>query len=174
MRNNLKLNIICLFVVLALSAAFFPSQSTAFTGKVIGISDGDTITVLRDGDPQVKIRLYGIDCPENAQPFSKEAKKFTSSKVYGKHVTVRQYDMDRYGRVVAVVMAKGQNLNQDLVGEGYAWVSTKYCKSNFCNDWLRRESQARAMNIGLWNDNKPIPPWEWRSSKQRVSREISN
>ena len=54
---------------------------------MVGIADGHTITVLRDKE-QVRIRLYGIDCPERYQAFSKKAKQFTSEMVYGKVVEV--------------------------------------------------------------------------------------
>ncbi len=79
-----------------------PCPAWAWSGKVVGVSDGDTITVLRDKKPQ-KIRLYGIDCPEKRQPFANKAKQFTSELVLGKSVEVEPVATDRYGRTVAFV-----------------------------------------------------------------------
>ena len=123
-----------------------------WSGKVIGISDGDT-------------RLYGIDTPEKGQAFGKKAKQFTSSMVYGKTVDIEAKDIDRYGRTVGMVYVNGESLNEALVNNGYAWVYRKYCKEVFCNDWISLESAARYGKIGLWSAPNPIPPWDFRHKK---------
>ncbi len=93
-----RLPLVCflLLAVYLLAPATLSAQT--FSGKVVGISDGDTIKVLRDGI-ETKIRMEGIDCPESGEPFSAKAKKFTSSLVYGKTVTIRVKETDRYGRL---------------------------------------------------------------------------
>ena len=79
-----------------------------FAGKVVGVSDGDTITVLRDRAP-VKVRLKGIDCPEMGQDFGSRAKSVTSELAFGKVVKVHPSGQDRYGRTVAnVVLPDGR------------------------------------------------------------------
>lgn len=75
----------------------------AFSGRVIRVADGDTITILTEGKEQKRIRLYGIDCPEKKQPFGQKAKQFTSNKVFGELVEVEEKDIDRYGRTVGIV-----------------------------------------------------------------------
>jgi micrococcal nuclease len=85
---------------------FMTSVCLAWSGKVVGISDGDTITVLKGTTP-FKIRLYGIDCPERGQAFGKRAKQFTSDMVFLKHVKIEPVDKDRYGRLVACVFVDG-------------------------------------------------------------------
>jgi len=149
----------------------FPFSSTktaekikAWSGKVVGISDGDTITVLHKGKGE-KIRLYGIDTPENHQAFGKKAKQFTSDLVYGKIVEVETKDIDRYGRTVGLVYINGESLNEALIKNGYAWIYRKYCKEDFCKDWLNFESTAREGRVGLWSDLNPIPPWDFRRKK---------
>ena len=139
----------------------FPSLGYAITGKVVSIADGDTITIL-SGKSQHKIRLYGIDTPEKGQPYGNNAKKHTSKLVAGKTVDVEAYDTDRYGRTVGVVFADGVNVNQSLIGAGLAWQYQKYCKASFCGDWLRLEKKAKSSGVGLWADNDPVPPWDWR------------
>jgi len=137
----------------------------AWRGKVVGISDGDTITVLRNGKGE-KIRLYGIDTPEKRQAFGKKAKQFTSSMVYGKTVEVKTKDIDRYGRTVGLVYVNGESLNEALVKNGYAWVYRHYCKEGFCKDWLSLESAARDGKVGLWSESNPVPPWDFRRNQR--------
>ena len=112
-----------LMIILTIS----PSFTWAWSGKVVGIEDGDTITVLRDKE-QVIIRLYGIDCPEGGDPFGKEAKQYTSEMVFGKIVEVEPVDIDRYGRTEALV-----TIFQRLVNEGKSEgckVGIKVCNIN--------------------------------------------
>jgi len=100
-------------VLLFVSPAF-----ADFSGRVVGVTDGDTIKVLHNGRAE-KIRLHGIDCPEKGQPFGSKAKQFTPELVFGKTVTVHVIDMDRYGRTVAdVVLPDGRVLNRELVAAG--------------------------------------------------------
>ncbi len=103
-----------------------PAVVQEFTGKVVGVSDGDTITVLHNGKGE-RIRLHGIDCPEKRQAFGKRAKQFTSKLVFGKTVTVQFVDRDRYGRTVGVVLLPdGRSLNHELVRAGLAWMYRRY------------------------------------------------
>jgi len=146
----------------------FPSSSLSntVTGEVVKVADGDTITILDSDNRQHKIRLYGIDTPEKAQAYGKKAKKFTANLVAGKTVKIKVYDTDRYGRSVGVVSVDETNVNREIIRNGLAWQYRKYCKASFCDDWLRLEKQARDSSIGLWRDNNPVAPWEWRKSKR--------
>ena len=151
-----------LFVLLLLA---FSSPAFAWTGKVTGVADGDTITVLRDGRSE-KIRLHGIDTPERKQAFGNKAEALTNSLVRGRTIDVQPVTVDRYGRTVALVYVDGQSLNELLIQNGYAWVYQKYCKDSFCSDWSRLEEQARNQKKGMWQDPHIVPPWEWRHSGQ--------
>ena len=149
----------------------FPSKKViqktkTWSGLVVGVIDGDTISVLHDGKGE-KIRLYGIDTPEDHQAFGKKAKQFTSGMVYGKTVKVETKDTDRYGRSVALIYVDGQSLNEALIKNGFAWVYRKYCKETFCEDWLNLEIVARYGKIGLWSEPNSIPPWEFRQGKTK-------
>ena len=107
-------------VVISLVFAVSPAFAD-FSGRVVGVSDGDTIKVMHNGRAE-KIRLNGIDCPEKAQPFGTKAKQFTAAMVFGKDVTVQVKDADKYGRTVAdVILSDGRNLNRELVAAGLAW-----------------------------------------------------
>lgn len=156
------------FFVHLLIVFFFYSSVYAWSGKVVGISDGDTIKILRNR-VQVKIRLYGIDTPDKAQVFGNKAKRFTASLVAGKAVNVESVTKDRYGRTVAIVWVPGKNVNEEIVRAGYAWVYQKYCKKSFCNDWYGLESTARSNHWGLWADENATPPWEWRHGSRNTT-----
>lgn len=127
-----------LLALLLLSVAFNgQAADLAFTGRVVGVSDGDTLSLLRDGRA-VKVRLHGIDCPEKGQPFGAAAKKFTSDAAFGKEVTVQPKAKDRYGRTVAEIMLPdGTSLNQQLVSNGLAWWYRKYAPSS-CKAWKQK------------------------------------
>lgn len=169
MRNFLLI----LTVLVCLLTGAYPVHCETFQGKVVKVVDGDSITVLNN-NKQYKIRLYGIDCPEDGQAYGNKAKKFTSSLTYGKTVEFTVYDVDKYRRLVAVVKANGRNINEAILKNGYAWRYTQYCKESFCNDWVAVEFQARQSKVGLWQDKSPIPPWEWRHSPKRQQQIVSN
>ena len=136
-----------------------------FDAKVVGVSDGDTITVLHGTTP-VKVRLNGIDCPEKRQPFGSRAKQLTSELAFGKTVTVRPVGKDRYGRTLAdVTLPDGRVLNQELVAAGMAWHYTQYSKDK---SLARLERQAREARVGLWSEARPVAPWDFRIP--RISR----
>lgn len=134
--------------------------SMHFTGKVVGVSDGDTISVMHNGKAE-RTRLSGIDCPEKGQPFGQRAKQFTSELVFGKEVTVTVLDTDRYGRTVGEVkLLDGQVLNQELVKAGLAWWYRQYAPKDATLEHL--ETEAKSAKRGVWADPHPVPPWEWR------------
>jgi endonuclease YncB( thermonuclease family) len=137
--------------------------------KVVGVSDGDTIKVLRDGK-QVRIRLYGIDAPEKGQPFGSKSKKFTIKFAANKTVEVEPIETDRYGRTVGLVNVYGKSLNKALIRSGYAWVYRDYCKELFCYEWTKLEYIAKKAKTGLWIEPSPIPPWKWRKTKKDKSK----
>ena len=166
MKTNRTYFTSTLLVILLCLLSATPSFS--WTGKVIGISDGDTITVLEPiKKTPVKIRLYGIDTPEKKQAFGTRAKQFTSDLCFGKTVDVETVDTDRYGRTVALIkLENGKILNEEIVRSGFAWVYTRYCRKPVCLKWNRLQDEARAAGLGLWKDKDPVPPWEFRRRKK--------
>lgn len=135
-------------------------ENNPIIGRVVAIIDGDTIVVLDEKMVQHKIRVASIDCPEYQQPFSKEAKKFTSNEVFGKTVRVNWKEKDRYGRKIGFVYYDlDKNLSEELLKAGYAWHLRRYS-----DDWKLQDLEDKAHNkrIGLWKDVTPTPPWEWR------------
>lgn len=120
---------VCALLIVILA----PSHLHAWSGKVVGVSDGDTIKVLRNNQ-QVRIRLHGIDTPEGAQTFGKQAKWFAANLTAGKIVEIEKTDTDNYGRTVALATVDGINVNREIVAAGYGWVYRKYCEQRYCRD----------------------------------------
>ena len=147
----------------AIAALLFclPAPCSAWTGKVVGVADGDTITVLHDRQPE-KIRLWGIDCPEKGQDFGTRAKQFTSNFVFSKVVEVDPVTTDRYRRTVALVRVGDTVVNGELIRQGLARVFTRYCNRAICQEWRMLEAEARDSKRGLWSMPNAVPPWEFR------------
>ena len=164
-----KIQIILLALTLAFSVA---THAETIDGRVVGIADGDTLTVLDAGNTQFKIRLAAIDAPEKAMPFGQRSKEQLSDICYGKQVSVTVVDTDRYGRTVGEVVCDGTNANETMIKSGLAWVYRKYAKGY--GHLYAFEEDAKAARRGLWADPNPTAPWEWRKAKRnknRVSRQ---
>lgn len=141
--------------------------SRVWLAQVVGVTDGDTIKVRLQGQgEQIKIRLYGIDAPEKGQPYGRKSREFlVELAVIGATVTIEPVNFDRYGRLVAIIYSSdGHCLNSAMVEAGLAWVYPQYCRQPICDSWNAAEHQARQSGLGLWHDQHPAPPWEWRKS----------
>ncbi|WP_266202291.1 thermonuclease family protein [Pontibacter kalidii] len=138
--------------------------------KVVGVKDGDTVVLLRNGE-EVTVRLYGVDTPEKNQAYGQRAKQYTSDLVFGKSVRLIVNNKDRYGRTVGtIILPDGRNLNEELIRNGYAWHYKEYSKDqNLAN----AEVDARRYKRGLWQDSNPIAPWDFRKN-QRTGNASAN
>lgn len=140
------------------------SQPATTAGdKVVGIKDGDTIELLRNGKTET-VRLFGVDTPEKTQPYGQRARQFTSDLAFGKNVRLIVNNTDRYGRTVGtIILPDGRNLNEELVRNGYAWHYKAYS-----NDLklANLETDARRYKRGLWQDANPVAPWDFRKDKR--------
>jgi endonuclease YncB( thermonuclease family) len=148
-------------VLLALIAAG-PGGASMKTAEVVSVSDGDTLTVLRDG-ARVRIRLHGVDAPETGQAYGGRAASAAASLAIGEAVTLRVHAVDRYGRTVAdVILPDGRSLARELVAAGLAWWYRAYAPGDA--ELARLEAEARAAGRGLWARDDAIPPWDWRKA----------
>lgn len=138
----------------------FPILLSAQTlkGKVVRVSDGDTVVLLDADNTQHKIRLNGIDAPENGQPYGDKSKEYLSNLIAGKEVIVEVKGKDRYKRILGVVYSGEVNVNAEMIRAGYAW-NYKYSKDKY---YIKLQEKAKAEKKGLWKDKNAIDPWEWR------------
>jgi micrococcal nuclease len=139
-----------------------PASAATLEGRVVKIADGDTLTMVVDGQ-QERIRLSDIDTPERKQPFGMRAKQALAEMTFGKTISVFTTTRDRYGRVIGHITAEGVDVNAELVRLGYAWVYRRYSNDA---ELLRLEATARTKGLGLWAESNPIPPWEWRRGRR--------
>ena len=146
-------------------------QARTIEGRVVGVADGDTVTVLDADKVQHKIRLSGIDAPEKAQAFGNRSKESLSELVFSKDVQVETNKRDRYGRDVGKVLINGVDANLAQVQRGFAWHYKAYEREQSANDrklYDLAESEARAFRRGLWSDVNPEPPWDYRQQRRKV------
>jgi len=160
------------FLLAGLAFALSSPAWADFTGNVVGVADGDTITVLDLDKVQHKIRLTGIDAPEKKQPFGNRSKQSLSDMVFNKTVTVETDKRDRYGRELGKVLAGGKDVNLEQVRAGMAWHYKAYERTQTAADrqaYAVAEGEARASKRGLWADAEPVPPWAWRRQQKTES-----
>lgn len=138
------------------------------SGRVVSVTDGDTIKVLTKDLRQRRVRLAGIDAPEKAQPYGQRSKQHLSEAVFGKEVTLECGKVDRYGRDVCVISVDGRDANLHQIKEGMAWWYRKYASEQDIRrrrDYEAAETEARTNGRGLWTQPAPVPPWEWRRNR---------
>ena len=131
--------------------------------SIIGISDGDTLSArcAADGAPQtLTVRLAGVDAPEKGQPYGTRSRQNLSALCFHRSAEVRPVSQDRYGRTVAHVTCDGHDAGAEQVREGMAWVFVRYAAKGSALYGLERD--ARASRRGIWADDHPVAPWEWR------------
>lgn len=159
-------------LLFALATVFiYPTTLWAqtLTGKVIGIADGDTFTLLTAQNEQKKVRLAEIDCPESGQPYGKKAKEILSQLIFSKAVRVVQTDLDHYGRIVARVYQGSTDINAEMTRQGAAWVYREYARDQTL---YTLEKDAKAAKTGLWSlpVAQQVPPWQWRRAGAKTSK----
>lgn len=157
-------------LLLCLALSPIVGRCETLVGRVVGVADGDTITVLDSLNQQHKIRLAGIDAPEKAQPYGQRSKQSLSDLVFGKSVTVDIDKKDKYRRWVGKVLVDGTDANLEQVRRGLAWHYKAYEADQPLWDrvtYARAKKVAQERRRGLWGDSQPIPPWEHRQQKRK-------
>ena len=138
------------------------------TGKVVKVSDGDTIWVM-DNDKKVKVRLLGIDAPEIKQAFGEESKMILAGLIEKQNVIVVGDDKDRYGRLIGKVLLDDRDINLEMIKAGAAWHYIKYQADQLEEDrilYSHHEQLAQKNKRGLWKEGDPLAPWQWRAKRQ--------
>ena len=139
-------------------------SSSDLVGRVVKVSDGDTITVLDSSKNQHKIRLQGIDAPEKSQAYGDAAQRYLAGLVAGQEVRVAWNKRDKYNRILGTVYIKRTEVNLAMLRAGYAW---HYKKFDSTPAYAQAESEARAARRGLWAGLDPIPPEQFRHGRAR-------
>ncbi|WP_169976081.1 thermonuclease family protein [Campylobacter sp. RM16191] len=148
--------------ILILISLFSASLSaTILEGKVVKISDGDTIIVLDKSKTQHRVRLFGIDAPELKQDYGRKAKDHLTALVATKLVKVVYFSKDKYKRILGIVFLNGIDINAQMVKDGFAWAFVKYS-----NRYIKEQDYAKENKIGLWSGKQIIAPWDFRKNNK--------
>jgi endonuclease YncB( thermonuclease family) len=151
--------------------AALPAHAAEFRGKVVGIADGDTITVLRGGKTKVTVRLTEVDAPEGGQAWGQRSKQALGALVFGKSVRVVGQGRDRYGRTLGRVYVGSVDVSAELAKSGAAWAFVRYLTDAKI---LVLQTQAKESRRGLWSmpASQIIPPWDYRAGVRVGGGEI--
>lgn len=154
--------VITLFAIIPLALS-----AQMLRGNVVKISDGDTFTLLLNGNEQVRVRIDGIDAPEKGQAFGNRAKEYLSSLIWGEIITVCVSKTDRYGRSIGKVSTPTiEDVGLEMIKAGYAW---QYRDYNNDKSYSAAENNARKLLKGLWQDRNPIRPQDFRKRKRSIN-----
>jgi micrococcal nuclease len=133
------------------------------TGKVVKVTDGDTITLLTSDNRQEKIRLDGIDAPEKKQDYGEKSRQYLASLVAGKTVRIEYKNKDRYGRILGTVYVGSLNVNEEMISKGLAW-QYKYNKDK---NMAKLQAEAKAKKLNIWSVKNPVDPYDYRKSRRK-------
>jgi micrococcal nuclease len=161
--DALLLILMCFFLAgsVVLPDAVCHAEAPFFQAKVVRVIDGDTIEIQQKMKTQ-RVRIWGIDTPEWDQRYGAQSSQFTRSLVTEKDVQVVSKAVDKYGRLVAVIMMDNINVGEELIKSGLAWVHVYYCHEPICDRWKSLQESAKSEHRGVWNDSDPVAPWQWK------------
>lgn len=174
--KKLRKRIIALLLSLIALTTFLLTETTTwsnsrettnkqhYTVQVIGIADGDSFVGLTENNEKIRYRIYGIDAPEKRQPFSNEARKLLSELIFEKKVNIVVIEpSDKYNRqLVQLFIDNGVDVGAEMIKNGLAWHYYRSKASLGNNNYKQLESDARKKKLGLWSENNPESPWDFR------------
>jgi endonuclease YncB( thermonuclease family) len=163
--ENFYIQKITYALLLSIIFSFVDVRAEVLVGKVVGVSDGDTITLLDVKKTEHKVRLMGIDAPEKSQDFGIQAKRELSDYIYQQEVTVEYKKLDKYKRKVGKVIFEGKDICLAMIELGMAWHYKDYEKEQSKTDrdlYSQAEIKAREAKIGIWQASNPIAPSTFR------------
>ncbi|AVQ28260.1 MULTISPECIES: thermonuclease family protein [Fusobacterium] len=138
--------------------------AVAVSGKVIRVSDGDTI-LIQSGSQKIRVRMYGIDAPELKQKYGEESKKYLEKRIMDKNVDIKVINQDQYGRKVGKVFYKNKDINLEMLETGNAWFYEYHAKHE--KDYRKAFKNAKEQKLGLWKDKNPQNPRNFRLDHRR-------
>lgn len=162
--------VIPLVLILSLARS---AQAETITGQIIGVTDGDSLTLLDSARQTHRIRLAGIDAPEKKQDFGQRAKTNLSTWAFGHSASADCRKRERYQRQICVVRVAGKDVGLAQIRSGLAWWYRQYAREQTPEERLyyeQAEANAETHRLGLWSSSDPVPPWDWRNPKSRDQR----
>jgi micrococcal nuclease len=179
----LLVSLVCLTVFSPASPVFAKPAIGTIDGMVISVADGNHLTVSNNGT-EINVHLYGIEAPvitkiRRSEPWmSKPGQRFAgrsfmalAKKVLHKHARLEIINFNDHDQAVAIIFIEKRNINLEMVAEGWAWVSPKSRKLPDGAEYIFAEEQARLKKLGLWLQDNPQPPWEFRKTRKTENRD---
>lgn len=154
-------------LALTVAVAALAAQAEGLRGRVVGVADGDTLTVLLEHQQSVKVRLAEIDAPEKTQAFGRRSKESLAALCFGRAAVIEDKGRDRYGRVIGRTSCAGIDASGEQVRRGMAWVFDRYATDL---SLYTLQDEAKADRRGLWRDPAPVPPWDYRAASRHRHR----
>jgi micrococcal nuclease len=164
-RRFALVSMLSAFLGLLVTTAGLCQRPVILRGKVVGISDGDTVKVLVANQHLIRVRIAFLDSPEKHQAFGDRARRAMSELIFSREVELRPHAIDRYGRLVAQVFVNGADAGLEMIRQGYAWCYERYLPEagpDIQTSYRRAQDEARAKRLGLWSDPNPLEPWLFR------------
>lgn len=181
----IRLLCVVVLVITSVIAGYAHTPARSFSAVVTSIDDGDSLFVADSAGKRYKVRLYGIDAPQSGkfdrkaghshragQPFGEAALQALRGKIEGKLVRLDVMTERKNGTVIAIVRLGDRVVNHEMVAEGMAWARRNELDDLYIDEYLQHEGEARARRLGLWRQEKPQPPWEFRKS-QKIKEQFS-
>lgn len=137
--------------------------------EVLQVVDGDSLVVLDPTGRRLDVRLHGIDAPERGQPFADVSRRHLRDTLRGRSVHLLPAGTDRFGRLVATVLADDTDAGEAQIGAGLAWVFRRFAGSlpqHRRTAYEAAEAEARTERRGLWGDRAPLAPWDYRAAQR--------
>lgn len=156
-------------LVMALAAGAPAANAVEAVGTIVGVADGDTLTLLDANKTRHRIRLDGIDAPERTQPFGQRARQSLASLAHGRTAQAHCPKTDRYGREVCRVTVDGVDVGLEQIRRGLAWHYARYANEQSLAErsmYEQAERAARTSGTGLWSFRDPTPPWDYRRTQR--------
>ena len=151
-------------IMFAIFIFYLSIIAVAVSGKVIRVSDGDTI-LIQSGSQKIRVRMYGIDAPELKQKYGEESKKYLEKRIMDKNVDIKVINQDQYGRKVGKVFYKNKDINLEMLETGNAWFYEYHAKHE--KDYRKAFKNAKEQKLGLWKDKNPQNPRNFRLDHRR-------
>jgi micrococcal nuclease len=133
-------------------------RAISYTGKIVRVIDGDRI-LFQTTDSTFTVHLYGIDAPDMGQAFGPQAIEYLESFLWSDAGIEVVRNINQEG-ISALLIIKGKNINREMIRNGYAWYNRIHCINA---EFAYAEQHARNKKLGLWMNEYPVPPWNFRA-----------
>jgi endonuclease YncB( thermonuclease family) len=145
--------------------ASVPESARLLKGTAVHISDGDTFIIEDENGKRTTVRIHAIDAPELAQDFGLESRENLRALIADQQVEVSKHDTDQFQRIVGSVFIGEKNVGLEQIAGGFAWHFKQYQKEQTVDErqaYSKAEETARNLRLGLWRENNPLPPKDYR------------